>query len=285
VGSDKRRDGEVHRGKNGIINLCKILSICIPSQLKGKIKRKEVAEEIRLVLERYQISEEELYSGSLVFGLVLSITTFLCILFAEGSYLLAITFLVSSFMILSNLPIIILLGEARQLRATYLSYADIILETFLFSKIATGDIYDALVSVANLEEEAISHHFKKVLKKVLLEGISAEKVLMNSARGNPFETLKAYILVMFKLNSSSKVWRQAIKEARREIRDEYQKYTLELESRMMMMAGVSMFLPLLLTMWLIAPNSDGLLYMILPIQSSSAAFLSRLLLSSKQKIL
>lgn len=284
MGSDKKRDSEVHRRKSWIINLCKSLSICIPSQVKRKLKGK-FTENIKPVLERYQISEGELYGGSLALGLILSVTASLCTLIAGRDYILAMTVLATTFMVSSNLPIIIFLQEARQLRTVYLSYADIILETFFFSKIATGDIYNALVSVVNLEEDTISPHFKKILKKVLLEGVNTEKAVINFVHGSPFEALEEHVSVMFRLSSLRGNWRQAIRKARNEIREEYQRYTLELESRIIMIVGASMFLPLLLTIWLIAPNSEGLLYMILPVQSGSAAILSRLLLSSKQNIL
>jgi len=283
VDKDKRRSSEVYRGKSWIVNLCKSLSTCIPSQVKRKLKGK-VTEDVKLVLERYQISEGELYGGSLALGLVLSVIAFLCILIIGGDYILAMTVLAVTFMISSNLPIIIFLREARQLRTAYLSYADIILEIFLFSKIATGDVYDALVSVANLEEDAVSPYFKGILKKVLLEGENTEKAVINFVHGSPFEALEKHVSVIFKSSSLHEGWRQAIREARKEIREDYQRYTLELESRIVMIVGVSMFLPLLITVWLIAPNSEGLLYMILPLQSGSAAILSRLLLNSRQNI-
>lgn len=279
---DKRGYNEIYRGKGRLINLCKSLSICIPAQVKGKFRGKAV-EELRPVLEKYQISEEEIYSGSLAFGLILSVAVFLCTLIAGGNYLFAVVVLITTFAVLFNLPVIILLGEARQLRATYLSYADIIFEALFFSKITTGDIYNAFVAIADLEE-TVSLHFKKALKEVLLEGGSAEKAVINFVLTSPLKALKEHISALLRPSTPRMSWHQAIREARREIREEYQRYTLELESRLAMVTGISMFLPLLLLMWFIVPGSEGLLYAILPIQLGSTVILSRFLLGLKQNI-
>lgn len=272
---------KVHRGKNLVAELCRTLSGLAPVWVKKRVK-KELEDELKLVLEKYGISGGELYGGCLIVGFIAGMGAFLCTVALKKDFLLAITISVSFFLTSFNLPIFLFLGEAKSLKTKYLQYADIILEVFLFSKAATGNVYNAFEILAELEEQTMASIFKKKLRDILFGGESVEKAIADIIEKTPLRTFREQSYTLLKPATSYTDWRLVIEEARNEIKENYQRYTLEAESRVTIVAGIVMFLPILLLVWLIAPFTDPLLYSMLPLQLGIAAALSKFLLKLKE---
>ncbi|MEM1657892.1 MAG: hypothetical protein QXK94_02530 [Candidatus Jordarchaeales archaeon] len=283
MGGNKEGDSKVHRKKDLVIKLCRTLSVLVPARIKKKIE-KELEDEFRLVLEEYKISGGELYGGCLIIGLIVSVGTFMCTVAFKKDYLLATTISVSMFLISFNLPIFLFLGEMKGLKTRYIQYADIILETFLFSEAATGNIHNAFEILAELEDQVIASFFKKKLKDILFGSESADESFLDIIEKTPLKVLRKQGYMLLKPAKLHADWRLAIMEARSKIKENYQRYNLEIESRVTIVAGIVMFLPLLLLVWLIAPYTEPLLYSMLPLQVGITAALSKFLLKLKEDV-
>ncbi|MHA1607856.1 MAG: hypothetical protein ACTSWP_10040 [Candidatus Freyarchaeota archaeon] len=280
----KKRDKENYREATLIIiNICKHLASLLPFKLPTtNLKTRE--KEINIILRKLQVTSEELHTGSLIFSILVGILIFLPSTILLKNVGIAITFTVTTSIAAYNLPFTLLLKELERRKRAYGLYADTIIKMILFAERTTGNIYDAIIPLTRLDEEEVTFTFRKIARRILC-GENMEKAMIRFAQRQPTRALKLYLPLVVRAKSVHMTWRQVVNKARMEIRDEYQRYTLELENRMMLATSITFLLPVFLTMWSLLFGATTFIYTILPIQLCGAILLSRFFLYSKNNLI
>lgn len=232
-----------------------------------------------------QITAEEVAGGAVGFGFIIAIITLLV-----GSIiniLVASMLSIAMFVFGVNYVITYFPKKYNKTRWTIARYADFILEELLFTLSTTGSIFDFILLIANANYPIISQEFKILANKVN-SGEKPEKLLINFAHSQPTETLKIYIPAILKASElSDNLVDRTVKIAQREVRNEYQKHTLLLESRLLIVMGIGFFIPIVISLGLLLRNmGSNLIFLVLiPIQIIILVILEKFVAQSKTTLL
>lgn len=232
-----------------------------------------------------QITAEEVAAGSLGFGLTIAFLTLIIgIMF---NILVGAMLSIAMFVLASNFAITYLPKKYNKNRWTIARYADFILEELLFILSSTGSIFDFILLVANADYPIISTEFKSLANQVN-SGEKPEKLLINFAINQPSETLKIHIPAILKSSEiSENLVDRTIKIAQREVRNEYQKHTLELEGRLLIVMGIGFFIPIVVSLGLLlrGMGANPLILILIPIQIMILVILEKFATQSKTNLL
>ncbi len=232
-----------------------------------------------------QVTAEEVAGGALGFGLSIAIMTLIIgIMF---NMLVGIMLSMAMFVFAYNYVITYYPKKYDKNRWTIARYADFILEELLFILLSTGSIFDFILFVANADYPIISQEFK-ILANRVNSGEKPEKLLLNFSYNQPTETLKVHIPAILKSSEiSDNLVDRIVRIAQREVRNEYQRYTLELEGRLLIIMGIGFFLPIIISLGLLmnGMGTNPLFLTMIPIQMVILVILDKFALRSKAKLL
>ncbi|MFB0560459.1 MAG: type II secretion system F family protein [Candidatus Lokiarchaeia archaeon] len=232
-----------------------------------------------------QITAEEVAGGALGFGLSIAILTLLVgIMF---NMLVGIMLSMAMFVFAYNYVITYYPKKYDKNRWTIARYADFILEELLFILLSTGSIFDFILFVANADYPIISQEFKTLANRVN-SGEKPEKLLLNFSYNQPTETLKIHIPAILKSSEiSDNLVDRIVRIAQREVRNEYQRYTLELEGRLLIVMGIGFFLPIIISLGLLmnGMGTNPFFLIMIPIQIMILVILDKFVIRSKAKLL
>ena len=248
-----------------------------------------ISRDLTIAIEHFfkegQITAEEVAGGALGFGLTIAILTLLA-----GSIiniLVAATLSIAMFIFATNYVITYFPKRYNKTRWAIARYADFILEELLFILSSTGSIFDFILIIANSNYPIISQEFKSLANQVN-SGEKPENLLINFAHNQPTETLKIYIPAILKASEiSDNLVDRTVKIAQREVRNEYQKHTLELESRLLIVMGIGFFIPIVMSLGLLLRNmgANPLFLTLIPIQIMILVILEKFVIQSKTNLL
>lgn len=254
-----------------------------------RIGKRLISRDLTIAIEHFfkegQITAEEVAGGALGFGLTIAILTLLA-----GSIiniLVAATLSIAMFIFATNYVITYFPKRYNKTRWAIARYADFILEELLFILSSTGSIFDFILIIANSNYPIISQEFKSLANQVN-SGEKPENLLINFAHNQPTETLKIYIPAILKASEiSDNLVDRTVKIAQREVRNEYQKHTLELESRLLIVMGIGFFIPIVMSLGLLLRNmgANPLFLTLIPIQIMILVILEKFVIQSKTNLL
>ncbi|MEX2752429.1 MAG: hypothetical protein Q6366_011175 [Candidatus Freyarchaeota archaeon] len=254
-----------------------------------KIGKRMVSRELILSIDYFfkegQVTAEEVAGGALGLGLFLSILTLIVGIFFN--ILLAAMLSLAIFIFACNYVLTYFPKKYAENRWTVARYADFILEELLFILSSTGSIFDFILFVANADYPLISQEFKKIANWVN-SGEKPEKLLVNFAHNQPTETLKIHIPTILKSTEiSDNFAEKTVRIAQREIRNEYQRHTLELEARLLIVMGIGFFIPIVISLGLLIRGlgANPLFLMIIPTHILILVVLERFVTHSKTNLL
>jgi len=207
-----------------------------------KIAGKNSEELTDYLKKRFNISFAALLSTAFILSLLFGLISFL-LLVRIGAYLAAVfSFFVIYvvFFSIKNSVTSIYTNE----KIVHASLAPLVFYELSLSLEATDSVFEAIKSIAQSNYPIVSQKFRDILRKTSF-GHSPEKLLFDYALTQPsndFKTAVLAILSVGKQNTSN------IEEYFREMENEYEKMTREIEMRILLIVTVSTFLPFLLTM-------------------------------------
>jgi hypothetical protein len=134
-------------------------------------------------------------------------------------------------------------------RLTIEKYADLILNTMLLALLA-GSTFDAIYFVAKSEFPRVSQDFEHMLYRVN-NNEPPEALLLDYAQKQPSTTLRKHIATLFAINDLDAAIELMKDSTQFEVRTAYDRFTLELDSRLALAIGASTFLPIFLGLFLI----------------------------------
>ncbi len=259
------------------------------NQTLRRIGRRMISRELIISINHFfkegQVTAEEVAGGALGFGLSIAILTLLVgIMF---NMLVGIMLSMAMFVFAYNYVITYYPKKYDKNRWTIARYADFILEELLFILLSTGSIFDFILFVANADYPIISQEFKTLANRVN-SGEKPEKLLLNFSYNQPTETLKIHIPAILKSSEiSDNLVDRIVRIAQREVRNEYQRYTLELEGRLLIVMGIGFFLPIVISLGLLmnGMGTNPFFLVMIPIQIMILIILDKFAIRSKAKLL
>ncbi|MFX1465809.1 MAG: hypothetical protein ACFFA5_04995 [Promethearchaeota archaeon] len=128
-------------------------------------------------------------------------------------------------------------------------YADLILNTMLLA-LLTGSTFDAIYLVAKSDFPQVSKDFEKILFQVN-NNEDPERLLLDYAQKQPSITLRKHISNLFAINDLETSIELMKDSTQLEVRKAYDRFTIELDSRLTLIIGMTTFLPIFLGLFLI----------------------------------
>lgn len=232
---------------------------------------------------RYHLKADEISAASIglaslfsLLGTILTIITGLLTLLPIISLVGAFTSISFYYKIISEYE-----AEARKIS----KYVDLITEDFVFSLRSSNSIFDALKYVSQGGYPVISDKFKEIIYKINT-GENPVKLLREFLDQQPSKTLKNNLLSLIKDQNIDETYENLLGiESQRSFRGEYENFTMQVESKMMMISATSIFLPLIIGLSLIfwGLGNSPLFLLIVPLQLTISLTLKKKLLKDKDE--
>lgn len=289
MGRGKRNNDRRNKKSKESGFIVKISKIFGSNKTLRRIGKRSISRELIISIDHFfkeeQITAEEVAGGAVGFGLSIAVLTLLVgIMF---NMLVAVMLSIAMFVFAYNYVITYYPKKYDKNRWTIARYADFILEELLFILLSTGSIFDFILFVANADYPIISQEFKSLANRVN-SGEKPEKLLLNFSYNQPTETLKIHIPTILKSSEiSDNLVDRIVRIAQREVRNEYQRYTLELEGRLLIVMGIGFFLPIVISLGLLmnGMGTNPLFLIMIPMQIVILVILDKFVIKSKNKLL
>lgn len=236
-------------------------SISILRNLATKV----INERLSRSAKYYGYVATDIISCAILVSLALAATFFFCLFFVN--LLLGIVVSIGVAYLTYLLLINYLPQKLRREQITISRYASLILDEFYFMLQSTGSIFDALQVVALGGYPFVSKKFREIVKRVH-NGECPESLLLRYANSQPSEALRQGLVELLCAQPlSSEAARNIIELAEREIRGHFLEFTLQLESRILVLFGIGFFVPLIFSfaVFLLGFVKSPLVFLVVPI--------------------
>ncbi|MBS7644302.1 hypothetical protein KEJ26_07005 [Candidatus Bathyarchaeota archaeon] len=202
-----------------------------------------VNERLSRAAKYYGYAATDVISCAICISLILAATFFFCLFFVNP--LLGIVVSIGIAYLAYLLIINYLPQKLRKEQITISRYASLILDEFYFMLQSTGSVFDALQVVALGDYPLVSKKFTEIIKRVH-NGECPESLLLRYANSQPSEALRQGLVELLCAQPLSfTAARDIIELAEREIRGHFLEFTLQLESRIIVLFGIGFFVPLI----------------------------------------
>jgi hypothetical protein len=206
-----------------------------------RLARKELPESAKYC-SRYGLTQEEIDAGSVLLFFVAFATSTL-LLFVPFGYLSIFISLMIAYGFFSwyhnRIP-----RRIERERWIVSCETPLILQEIVLASAGSGSIFDLAKLVANGKHPIVSRVFSKIIQRVN-NGDRPEKLVIGYANHQPCESLRRYLVDAVSLNLEWSEIRKILHERRGEAEFEYQKYTLQAETRILLIVGFGTFWPII----------------------------------------
>lgn len=120
----------------------------------------------------------------------------------------------------------------------------IILQEIVLASAGSGSIFDLITLLVKGKHPIVSKAFAKITRRVS-NGDEPEKLIRKYANLQPCETLRRYLLDAVSLDLDWTELKKVLSKRRGEAEHEYQRYTLQVESRVLLIIGLGTFWPII----------------------------------------
>ena len=129
----------------------------------------------------------------------------------------------------------------------------IILQEIALASASSGSIFDLAKLVADGKHPYVSKAFSKIIQRTN-NGVRPEKLVIGYANHQPCETLRRYLVDAVSLGLEWREMKKMLNDKRGEAEFEYQKYTLQAETRILLIVGFGTFWPIIFSMAIFVDN-------------------------------
>lgn len=185
---------------------------------------------------------EDVSAGAALIFLVTFIISFALLLYIVGFLSLFISLLLGygvSAWFCDSIPRRI---EKEKLVISY--QVSIILQEIVLASAGSGSIFDLITLLVKGKHPIVSKAFAKITRRVS-NGDEPEKLIRKYANLQPCETLRRYLLDAVSLDLDWTELKKVLSKRRGEAEHEYQRYTLQVESRVLLIIGLGTFWPII----------------------------------------
>jgi hypothetical protein len=120
----------------------------------------------------------------------------------------------------------------------------LILQEIVLASAGSGSIFDLIILIAKGNHSIVSKAFARIASRVN-NGEEPEKLVRRYADSQPCESLRQYLMNATAANLEWSELRKVLKERKGEAEYEYQRYTMQVESRILLIVGLGTFLPII----------------------------------------
>ncbi|TFF89352.1 MAG: hypothetical protein EU549_00915 [Promethearchaeota archaeon] len=190
------------------------------------------------------ISSENVGAGTILIFIISLILTNLCLIFFNILISLLISFIFALIISRKFYYYIINYHKIRYLNS--LQFLDLVYQDFLIILNSTNSIFDAILFIANSSYPIISKDFKDIVKAINL-GEKPETLLLNYIDSISNQTFRERMTNLISYNLKTDAKNKKNKEFSTELGSKYQEYTKQLDTRLTILIGINVFLPILTT--------------------------------------
>jgi hypothetical protein len=254
-------------------------------KIGSKIISEKLVKSSNYYNDKYNLNAEQISAGALGifiliigFGMLISIILYYLILIPFVLLLSIISTLTFYFKIINQFQ-----NEALEIS----KYADLITEDFVFALKTSQSIYQAIKFIAEGNYPIISQAFKKIVYKVNY-GQDPAKFLLDFLKNQPSEILRSNLSpLLVGVDVDEQYERLLGEESQLIIRNEYERKTLQLESKLMLITTLNIFIPIILGLGLIfyGLGQGPLIFLIIPLQIILSYILKNKLLKRHEHII
>jgi hypothetical protein len=193
-------------------------------------------------LQNYGINNQELKTGATVVFIGASIFSVLVASLFLLYILIPICLLASyaiSTWFYNSIP-----RKFEKEKVTISSQVPLILQEIILSSAGSGSIFDLVMLVAKGNHGIVSKAFAKIARRIS-NGEAPEKLVRRYANSQPCDSLRRYLVDAIAANLEWDELKKVLRERKGEAEYEYQKYTMQVESRVLLIVGLGTFLPII----------------------------------------
>jgi len=191
---------------------------------------------------RYRLSMEDVSAGAALIFLVSLIISLVLLFYLMGFLSLFISLLFGygvSAWFRDSIP------RRMEEEKLVISYqVPIILQEIALASAGSGSMFDLIVLLVKGKHPIVSKAFAKITRRVS-NGDEPEKLVRKYANLQPCQTLRRYLLDAISLNLDWAELKNVLTKRRGEAEYEYQKYTMQVESRVLLVIGLGTFWPII----------------------------------------
>ncbi len=237
--------------------------------------------------EKLSLTPEEICAGAL--GLTSIIFILFSLLFTFFKVHFVVALIVSAILsyLAYNFFTEIIITEYKKEQFILEKFSDLIARTMHMGMGSTGSLFRAIQLVAQSNFPLISKDFQGLIYQIN-NGCSPEELLYNYAIQQPSKTLKNQFLALLSSPSiNNDLVTFSMNLTQFELRTEYDKFTEELESRVMIIIGLALFIPILSGIFLAiyGLSSSYLILTIVPIYVLLVRILKKFLIKTHAELL
>jgi hypothetical protein len=139
----------------------------------------------------------------------------------------------------------------------------LIVQEIVLTSAGSGSVFDLVVLVARGNHGAVSKAFSKIVEYID-NGDEPERLVRKYANSQPCESLRRYLLDALSVDLDWSELKKVLKERKGEAEFEYQRYTMQVESRVLIIVGLGTFWPIIFSVAVFVNSlSNNLLSMII----------------------
>jgi hypothetical protein len=139
----------------------------------------------------------------------------------------------------------------------------LILQEIVLASAGSGSIFDLVILIAKGNHGIVSKAFARIAKHVS-NGEEPEKLVKRYANSQPCESLRRYLVDAIAANLEWSELKKVLRERKGEAEYEYQKYTMQVESRVLLIVGLGTFWPIIFSVAvLVSSMSNNLVSLII----------------------
>ena len=224
--------------------ICKIFSkYNFFKSLSSKLENPQLVLASKHLFNKYFLFSQEIYGTASIIFLLSMIFSTLLFISTKSLLILIVGFIIGYF--IYNYIVNKLLIEYENEKFVILKYVEITFQEFLIILSTTQSIFDSILFISQGNYPFISKKFRNLIWKINL-GANPESALYNFAINQPSVPLKERILSILATNFSQDMIIEELERNLIEKETEYQKFTKELDSKLILLLGFCTFIPLLL---------------------------------------
>jgi pilus assembly protein TadC len=228
--------------------LCRVASRLPPfSQLGGRKKDKDLDRAVRFLAPKMKLTVRGVASASYVVFFVVFVGLLLLMTRLATNPLVivppsTVAALVAYYVTISH-PVSLM----NSYRVALSEEGDIVFEQFVLVFQSGGTIFDAIEMVAQSEHPYLSESFRHILRQTE-DGVPPEKAIAEFARDQPSDDLRRYLLAILSSLEKRTDLLDLLSGESFEADSMLRQKNLELESRLLIVAALTTYLPIMITL-------------------------------------
>ncbi len=228
--------------------LCR-LSARIPpfSSFGARREDRDLTKAVRFLETRMQVSTQGVFAASYLTSTLVFVSSLLVFIFLEASILVAIPISAIASAIAYYAIVSYPVSTMNSYKLGLSEEADLVFEQFILVFQTGGTIFDAIEMVAASEHPFLSKVFQNMLGKIQ-SGTPPETCLMEFAKNQPSDDLRRYIMGIISALEKKTELLDLLSGESFEADMTLRQKNLELESRLLVVAALATYIPIMITL-------------------------------------